>query len=137
MENQWPAALVFAGPVSRGTLTRLPGLTTHLRWIKSSSVATASRAVRALRAGRAVRDYLGLSEAYIVLVSTPAGSLPEITRQLAQSGLEWHDRIVVLYDSDADCRALQPLSDRGAAVASLNYHRRPEQFVVEGHTRAV
>ncbi len=63
MAKLQPVALVFAGPVSRGTLGQLPGLRERLRWIKSSSVATATRAVRGLRAGVAVPDYADLSPA--------------------------------------------------------------------------
>src|SRR4051794_14918081 len=132
MAKLQPVALVFAGPVSRGTLGQLPGLRERLRWIKSSSVATATRAVRGLRAGVAVPHYTDLSGAVLVLVSVPDKSVPTWVEALATCGLSWQKKIVVLYDSTHTSDALEPLRHAGAAVATLNYHERPEQFVCEG-----
>jgi len=130
-------ALVFAGPVSRGTLTQLPGLRDHLRWIKSSSVATASRAVRALRAGIPIGDYTSMDDAGIILISVPDDSAESWAKSLAGCGLKWAGRLVVLYDSVHDRQILRPLEDEGATVATLNYHGRPEQFLVDGVPEAV
>lgn len=137
MAKLQPVALVFAGPVSRGTLSQLPGLRERLRWIKSSSVATATRAVRGLRAGVAVRDYADLSAAAVVLISVPEQNVQTWADALANCGLSWHKKIAVLYDSTLASDALKPLHAAGAAVATLNYHARPEQFVCEGDAVAL
>src|SRR4051812_43070422 len=113
MGKQRRAALVYAGPVRRSSLTRLPGLGTQLRFVKSSSVATASRAVRALRAGHAVRRYEDMAEADLFLISVPAKAITHIVTELAASELEWKSRIVVLFDSDAESSAFYELTKRG------------------------
>lgn len=137
MARQQPVALVFAGPVSRGNLGRLPGLHQRLTWIKSSSVATASRAVHALHCGSAVSHYSDLKNAAAILISAPPAALAGIVAELAASGLSWKDRIVVLFDSEEDSAALQPLSRLGAEAASVLWHPRPEQFLVEGTNEAI
>lgn len=137
MAKQQPVALVFAGPVSRGSLGRLPGLRQQLAWIKSSSIPTASRAVHALGCGRAVARFSDLRSAELFVISAPVGSVAEIVENLADSGLSWHERIVVLYDSGCDSSALTPLRELGAETASIFYHARPEQFLGEGTPEAL
>lgn len=137
MAKQQPVALVFAGPVSRGTLGQLPGLNHHLRWIKSSSIATASRAVRALRAGIAVGEYTDLTNASAILISVPHDAVDHWAETLAGCGLDWSKRLAVLYDSERDCDALLPLQRKGALVATLDYHPRPEQFLVQASAEAL
>ncbi|MBC7925395.1 MAG: hypothetical protein H7039_07025 [Bryobacteraceae bacterium] len=137
MAKQQPAALVFAGPVSRGSLIQLPGLQDCLGWVKSSSIPTASRAVHALGCGKAVRDYRDLSEARMFLISVPESSIGAIVQSLASSELSWQRRTVILFDSEQNSSALLPLQDRGAFAASLNYHNKPEQFLAEGSPQAL
>ncbi|MDZ4801926.1 MAG: hypothetical protein SGI92_27545 [Bryobacteraceae bacterium] len=137
MAKQQPVALVFAGPVSRGSLGRLPGLRQALAWVKSSSIATASRAVHALHEGRAVAHYADLEEASIILVSVPEHAIKGTVDALAESCLTWQHKTVVLFDTCADSSALEPLAVRGAETATLLFHARPEQFLCEGSTEAL
>lgn len=137
MAKLQPVALVFAGPVSRGSLGRLPGLRRDLVWVKSSSVATASRAVHALHEGRAVADYADLEDASLILVSVPEKVVKSTITALAESCLKWRNKVVVLYDSHFDSHALQTLAVRGAETATLLHHARPEQFLCEGSTEAL
>src|SRR3954451_6737495 len=137
MEKQPRAALVYAGPVRRSTLNKLPGLPGQLKFIKSSSVATASRAVRALRAGQAVRRYEDLKDADLILISVPADGVKRTAAELAASGLSWNNRCIVLFDSEAESGALTELRRRGSAVASLNWSPQPERFIAEGDSAAL
>ncbi len=137
MARQQPAALVFAGPVSRGTLSRLPGLRQHLVWIKSSSIATASRAVHALRCGRAVSAFADFEDATVVFISVPDHAVEAAVQELADCGLSWRGRTAILYDSGCTRGMLTPLSSRGAETASLIYHAKPEQFLVDGTPEAI
>lgn len=132
MEKQQRAALVYAGPVRRSSLTRLPGLAYQLKYIKSSSVATASRAVSALRAGQAVRRYEELAGADLILISVPDAAVARVVSDLAASQLEWKGRTVALFDSAMDTSALLQLKARGAHVATLNWSAHPERFFAEG-----
>jgi hypothetical protein len=137
MAKQQPVALVFAGPVSRGTLGRLPGLRQRLTWVKSSSIPTASRAIHALGAGHAVAAYSDLRSAAAILISAPGPALRVIVEDLASSDLSWRNRAVVIYDSEFDSKALEPLRRAGAETASLIYHEKPEQFLAEGTPEAL
>jgi len=137
MEKQQRAALVFAGPVSRGTLNRLPGLPEQLEYVKSSSVATASRAVQALRCGRTVHRLDELEGVDLLILSVPDRALPATVAELLKSGLPLAAMTVVLYDSHLSSTELELLRDVGAHVASLSWHARPEQFVAEGDAFAL
>src|SRR4051794_24100418 len=128
MENPQRAALVYAGPVRRSNLTELKGLPGQLAYIKSSSIATASRAVTALRAGKPVTNYEDLDDANLILISVPETAIARITGELASANLSWRGRTVLLFDSLCDSSALGVLGDRGAAIASLNWSAHPQRF---------
>jgi hypothetical protein len=137
MEKRRRAALVFAGPVSRGSLTRLPGLSDQLEFIKSSSIPTASRAVNALRCGQAVRSYEELAGADLILLSAPDAVLPAIVSGLVSSKLDWRGRTVVLYDAERDSSDLEVFRRLGAVVATLNWCASPPRFLAEGDPEAI
>lgn len=137
MVKQRRAALVYAGRASRGSLTRLPGLAEQLRFVKSSSVATASRAVHSLRGGKAVRSFLDLDSADLIVISVPEALVAGTVEDLNTSGLNWAKRFVVLYDSELDSAVLSSLARQGAITATLNYSPIPERFVAEGDPDAI
>lgn len=137
MENQRRAALVYAGQVSRGGLTHLPELRKELAFIKSSSIPTASRAVRALRSGRAVQTLEEFKQADLILISVPEAQINAAVAELEASALSWSGRTVVLFDSDLDSAALTPLALRGASIASLNWCPHPQRFFAEGQPEAI
>lgn len=137
MVKQRRTALVCAGPLSRGSLTRLSCLPDQVDCIKSSSIPTASRAVAALRAGRAVRSYEELTGADLFLISVPDYSTPRILDELAGCGIEWGGRTIALYDSEADSDILAPFAALGARTATLNWSPLPERFIMEGDSDAI
>src|SRR4051812_29465985 len=119
MEKQQPVALVFTGPVSRGSLERLTGLRQHLTWVKSSSVATASRAIHALRRGHAVADYAELQDATLILISVPDPAIESTVAALAGSELCWEHKTAVLYGTSISSSCLSRLAQLGAETATL------------------
>jgi hypothetical protein len=138
MKKQPPVALVCAGPVNRGSLTSLPGISEQLRWIKTGHVSSTTRAVNTLGCGAAVREYSEISGAEIVLVKAPEHAAAELVSEMADAALDWTGRTVVLVDTDLDSTALARLERLGAFPASLaRLNALPDTILLEGHAKAV
>jgi hypothetical protein len=138
MKKQPWVGLVCAGQVSRTGLARIARLDEQLGWIKSNTVATASRAVNGLKAGRAIRDYESLSKAHLILIQAPGETIEPITEALAASGLHWPGKSVALFHSVLDSSALSRLERLGASVASFALlGDSPPKFLLEGQPDAV
>jgi hypothetical protein len=133
-------ALVCAGPISRGIVSRLPGIADHIGWVKAPSFRLASRAVNALRAGEPVHHYEQLAPAALILLSVPRKSEELIVGELASARLEWRNRPVVVLDTLRESSALKPLRERGAMIATLNpIHGAGDvrALVIEGHQETI
>lgn len=137
MRKQPWVGLICAGPVSRGGLSRLPGLHEQLGWVKSNTIAAASRAVNGLNAGRAVRDMESLSKAQLIIIQ-PANALESIVEELATSGLHWQGKTVAVFHPSLDAAALCRLERLGASVGSIAVmSESPLRFLIEGTPEAL
>jgi len=131
-------ALVAAGPLSRSFITRLAVLPERLGPVLAPSYRLASRLVNSLGAGYAVRHYRQLSKAQLVLIAVPEALLEDTVDRLAGAELNWQGKIAVLCDDRLDCAALDSLSRKGAARASLStIPGLAGQFLIEGERAAV
>lgn len=131
--------LVCAGPISRGTVAKLPGITDHIGWVKAPSFRLASRAVNALRAGEPIHAYEGLAQSALILVSVPRSAQDHTIGELASSALDWRGRSVVVLDTAKDSDSLKQLTSRGAAVATLQLVNVADirTLAIEGHHEAI
>ena len=131
--------LVCAGPISRGTVARLPGVVDHIGWVKAPSFRLASRAVNALRAGEPVQNYEQLTHAGLILVSVPPEAEDCTIADLAAARLDWRNRAVVVLDTLKESVAVRPLRDRGAIIATLFMIGMADVrgLFIEGHQEAI
>ena len=131
--------LVCAGPISRGTVAKLPGITEHIGWVKAPSFRLASRAVNALRAGEPIHAYEGLAQSALILVSVPRSAQDHTISELASAALDWRTKPIVVIDTVSDSDGLKPLTNRGAAVATLQLVNVGDvrTLVIEGHQEAI
>jgi len=137
MKKKPAVALVCAGPISCPGFDRLAALSEQLRWIKASHLSSATRAVRTLGRGTAVREYAELAGADIVLVRAPDPAIPRLVAEMAAADLDCRNRTVVLLDTFHDSLALAPLEVQGAFPASLTrLSALPDIVLTEGHPEA-
>jgi hypothetical protein len=131
--------LVCAGPISRGTVARLPGVLDHIGWVKAPSFRLASRAVNVLRAGEPVHTYEQLAPAPLILVSVPHNAEDCTIAEMAASRLDWRSRAVVIVDTVKESSAVRPLRDRGALLATLMTIGVGDVrgLFIEGHQEAI
>jgi len=132
-------ALVCAGPISRGTVARLPGLVEHVGWVKAPSFRLASRAANALRAGVPVYAYEDLDPAGLIVVSVPRELEDRTISDLASSRIDWRHRAAVVLDTLKPSSALNPLKQRGALLATLHPVGLVDDWtlVIEGQHEAI
>jgi hypothetical protein len=134
-----PLALAVAGPLSGTFLNRRPDVCHYLGPVIAPSFRLARRSSNALRAGFAVRRWDDLKDAPIVVVSAAPERLEKFVRQMAESGLRWRGRTVLLVDSLLDSSVLYPLQAAGAHTCSLipaGVVER-EEYLLEGDLVAV
>ena len=131
--------LVCAGPISRGTVARLPGVAEQIGWVKAPSFRLASRAVNALRAGEPVQNYEQLAHAALILVSVPREAEDCTIAELAAARFDLRNRAIVVLDTLKDSSAVRPLRDRGAIVATLMTIGVGDVrgLFIEGHQEAI
>jgi len=130
--------LFAGGAIAKSFVARIPHLSTRLGPVLCSSFRVASRIVNSLGAGYPVRDSEILRRCGVVLIGVPNGVVPETIYRLASEGSDWSGRIILLCNTTVDSRALLPLRDRGAVVASINpMEGVPTRFAVEGDRSAV
>ena len=130
--------LVAAGAVSSSFLARLRHVMANLGPVKASSYRVASRISNRLKAGHAARSFDEFDRTRVVLISVPDAYLAATVEELADSGLRWRGKAVILCGSARDSGDLEPLSAQEACTASLTVIE-PESrwYVAEGHRRAV
>lgn len=138
MNKQPPVALVCAGPVSRTEMASLPGICEQVRWVKAGQIASATRTVRTLGCGQAVRTYSELAEAKFVLIKASDAAIPKLVAEMALEEFDWADRTVILFNTNRDSIALTPLEKLGALPASATrLAAMPDIVLVEGHPEAL
>jgi hypothetical protein len=120
-------------------LLRLPSVAEELGPIKSTGLQLARRIANFLRAGYAVSAYHELQRAKIILLKMPDSAVPGAVLELCESEIDFKAFSFVLCESWLPTETLEPLRERGAAVASLvsATTRGNVCFVVEGDTFAV
>jgi predicted short-subunit dehydrogenase-like oxidoreductase (DUF2520 family) len=138
MNKLRPVALLCAGPVSRSPLTRLPILRRNLAWVKSSSFRVASRAVNALGAGAPALEISEMKRAGIWVISVPNSELASSLAELRSAGLEWRNRVLLIFDSEAESDSAAWFQCQGAAVATFApVDSEESRYIVEGDSEAV
>ncbi|MDX2269315.1 MAG: DUF2520 domain-containing protein [Bryobacter sp.] len=132
-------ALVAAGPVSVSWVAKLPGLRSHLQFVKAGSLRVASRIANSIRAGEAVEHYEDLRLADLVLVYVPGGDLGATVDEMSKAAMRWKDRAIVLCGKTLDPHQLLPLKQAGAAVGSLDPMEGfdEKRFLFEGDRNAL
>jgi predicted short-subunit dehydrogenase-like oxidoreductase (DUF2520 family) len=139
MKKALSLALVGAGPLSRSGVSRLPGLKEHLTFVKAASVRVASRIVNNFRAGAPARYYTDLAECRAFLIAVPTSRMPGVFRELAESGIDWHHRIVGAWHVPFTSTEMSPLVEAGARTATLHplVEAEPWRMAIEGHKEAI
>jgi hypothetical protein len=138
MNKLRPVALLCTGPVSRSPLTRLPVLRRNLAWVKSSSYRVASRAVNALGAGSPVTEVGEMKSAGIWVISVPSAELRPSLDELQSAGIEWRNRILLIFDAEAESHAGAWFQLQGAFVATFSpVDSEESRYIVEGDSEAV
>jgi predicted short-subunit dehydrogenase-like oxidoreductase (DUF2520 family) len=139
MKKRLQAGLIVEGNSTNSTVLRLPKIPEELGPIKSRALRVARRLSNLLKAGYPVPNYEGLRAARLILLRVPDSSVPRIVDELCQSELVFRDLSFVLCESWLPTGVLEPLTERGASVATLasipNSGRK--WFVVEGQLAAV
>ncbi len=131
--------LVCAGGVTKSWMAKRQGFLDLLGPVKATSLRIASRLVNSLRAGRAVESNEAFGPCSIVFVAVPNESLPSVLDELAASGIDWHEKTLVVVDSDLDVADLHAFEVRRAATATLGLiDAVPSlRLVVQGEPRTV
>ena len=139
MKKQAQLGLIVEGKAAGSPLLRLPNIAGDLGPIKSAALRVARRLSNMLHAGYGVADYEELQAARLILLRVPDCAVQRIVDELCASDLDFRDLSFVLCESWLTMDILEPLRERGSAVATLvsvpSVHQ--EWFAIEGHVAAV
>lgn len=107
--------------------------------VRSSSYRLASRISNLLGAGFPVENLEAFASCTVILISVPESWLCGMLQELAEAGLEWKSKTVLLCDSTCDSGVLSPLGAAGAATGSLTPVDGPDGrlYVAEGDRKAI
>ena len=118
--------------------------------VSCRTLRSARQAVAFMGGGRATTSNLeAAGRAALVLIATPDRVIAPLARELAESGLDWHRRVVAHTSGALSSATLDPLRRRGALVASIHPLASiadPQEglrriqgipFAIEGDARAV
>ena len=124
MRKPPPVALICAGKLTDGALTRFRALPERLGPVMSTSRRLASRVVNTLRAGYPASGYDAFEGCEVILLSVPDASAPGFVRELARAGLnwtrtDWTRKSAILCSTLLGSDVLTPLSALGAETASI------------------
>ncbi len=119
MKTLRQVGLIVEGNSTRSVILRLPGIAEEIGPIKAVTTRVARRVSNFFRAGNVVENYEGLENCDLVLMRVPDESIPRIVHEIAASQLETSRISFVLCESWLSSDVLKPLSDRGAAVATV------------------
>jgi predicted short-subunit dehydrogenase-like oxidoreductase (DUF2520 family) len=120
MKRVKPVALVGAGNLTDSPLTRFLRLSDQLGPVKSQSRRLASRISNIFRSGFPVKDYTELDACRLILICVPDQTLPKVISELAESGIAWHGKSVVLCSMWLDSSHLSELAALGGSIGSLS-----------------
>ena len=119
MKTLRQVGLIVEGNSTRSVILRLPGIAEEIGPIKAVTTRVARRVSNFFRAGNVVENYEDLANCDLVLMRVPDESIPRIVHEIAASQLETSRISFVLCESWLSSDVLKPLSDRGAAVATV------------------
>ena len=119
MKTLRQVGLIVEGNSTRSVILRLPGIAEEIGPIKAVTTRVARRVSNFFRAGNVVENYEDLKNCDLVLMRVPDESIPRIVHEIAASQLETSRISFVLCESWLSSDVLKPLSDRGAAVATV------------------
>jgi len=119
MKTLRQVGLIVEGNSTRSVILRLPGIAEEIGPIKAVTTRVARRVSNFFRAGNVVENYEDLENCDLVLMRVPDESIPRIVHEIAASQLETSRISFVLCESWLSSDVLKPLSDRGAAVATV------------------
>ncbi len=130
--------LIGAGPVSQYMVRWFPHLSTELGPVAANNPRLASRIVNTLRAGEAMRDIRGLDDTSVILICAPGHHAESLIPFLANSGLNWRDKKVILCNCLLFSGQMECIRECGGRVASLRpIAGMPKRLLVEGDREAV
>ncbi|MFL6448885.1 MAG: hypothetical protein ACJ746_14540 [Bryobacteraceae bacterium] len=139
MNQQLQLGLIIEGNSTHSEILRLPSIIQELGPVKSSSIRVARRHSNQIRAGYPVAEYQELHAANLILMKLPDSSVARVVDELCASDLPLRAQGFALCETWFDSGALEPLTKRGANVATIL--RLPSlstsRFVVEGEIKAV
>jgi predicted short-subunit dehydrogenase-like oxidoreductase (DUF2520 family) len=119
MKTLRQAGLIVEGNSTRSVILRLPGIAEEIGPIKSATTRVARRVSNFFRAGNVVENYEDLENCDLVLLRVPDESVARIIGEISASQLGVSQIAFVLCESWLSSEVLKPLSDRGAAVATV------------------
>ena len=130
--------LVAQGAIQQSFLARLPSFLDRLTLVMNPRLQVSTRAVNALRAGRAVHRYAELEPIKSIWICVAEELLERTVAELARA-IPLNNRTVILCDTLQNSRHFFELNHAAARVATL--HVMPEAreriFVAEGHSVAL
>jgi predicted short-subunit dehydrogenase-like oxidoreductase (DUF2520 family) len=132
--------LIASGNLTDSPLTRFWWLADRLGPVKSQTYRVASRIANdILAAGFPVRDYIGLDECRLILISVPDKALPKIAAELMASKISWRGKAVVICSTWLDSSEIQGLAGCGAAIGSISPVPGfdEDRYLVEGDRLAI
>jgi predicted short-subunit dehydrogenase-like oxidoreductase (DUF2520 family) len=131
--------LIVEGNSTSSAILRLSSVCSQLGPVKAGSLQVARRVSNFLRSGYGVNTYDELAGSRIILIRVPDASVPKVVAELCESELDLSQFGFVLCETWMQTEALQPLKQRGAAIASLvaASETRKKIFAVEGDTALV
>lgn len=119
MKTLRQAGLIVEGNSTQSVILRLPRIAEEIGPIRAATTRVARRVSNFFRAGNVVENYEDFADCDLVLIRVPDGSVPRIVYEISDSRLEISRTSFVLCESWLSSEVLKPLSDRGAAVATV------------------
>src|SRR3954453_13896020 len=92
-------AVVATGKVMHSFVRDLPGFHERIGLVKAVSLRVASRITNALRAGGPVENCERMGDCRTVLICVPDDAAKDTVSELAECGVDWRRRTVLLCDS--------------------------------------
>ncbi|HYO83695.1 MAG TPA: hypothetical protein VES20_19995 [Bryobacteraceae bacterium] len=138
MKKPLRVALVCAGAMNSGSLSRFPRLRERISWVMSTTPSAASRAANSLGRGKPVRCSSEIQVADVFAIRAPEAHVNRLIHDLSTCGIAWEGRVVVILDSVLDSGALARVEQAGAYAASIDcVNTIGDHPLVEGHEEAL
>jgi predicted short-subunit dehydrogenase-like oxidoreductase (DUF2520 family) len=116
--RQAPLGLVVEGSSVESFTLRLPSIVAGLGPVKSATPRVARRVANRLRAGFPIDSYEELQSAKLILLYVPDTSVTRVVDEICQAELVHRGLSFLLCETWRTTKVLEPLSKRGAAVAT-------------------